>query len=50
MLNKTIEFIDRAGGWLLYQVDNNNYFAGFIAGICFIAIPYLFGIIDIVTR
>ena len=50
MVNKTIDIIDRAGGWLLYQVDNNDYLAGFIAGLCFVSIPYLFGIIDIVMR
>ena len=33
MLNRTIDIIDRAGGWLLYQVDNNDYLAGFIAGL-----------------
>ena len=50
MLNKTIDIIDRAGGWLLYQVDNNDFFCGVIFGIVLFGIPYIFGIIDIVTR
>ena len=50
MLNKTIDIIDHVGGWMLWQVDNNNYLAGFIAGLCFVAIPYLVGIIDVVVR
>lgn len=45
-----LELLDRAGGWLLYQVDNNNYLAGFLVGIALFAIPYLFGVIDIVIR
>ena len=45
-----LEMIDRAGGWLLYQVDTNDYLAGFLAGIALFAIPYLFGFIDITFR
>ena len=48
MLNKTIDLIDRTGGWMLWQVDTNDYLAGFLAGIALFAIPYLFGFIDIV--
>jgi len=50
MINKTIDLIDRAGGWLLWQVDNNDYFAGFLLGLAFFEIPYVLGIIDIVLR
>jgi len=50
MLNKTIDIIDRAGGWLLWQVDNNDFFAGILFGIALFAIPYIVGIIDIVAR
>ena len=50
MLNKTIDLVDRAGGWLLWQVDHNDYLAGALFGIALFAIPYLFGIIDIVFR
>ena len=50
MIDKTIDLIDRAGGELLWQIDNNDYLAGFLFGIALFAIPYLFGIIDIVTR
>ena len=50
MLNRTIDVIDRAGGWLLWQVDNNDFFGGVLFGICLFAIPYIFGIIDIVVR
>ena len=50
MLNRTIDVIDRAGGWLLWQVDNNDFFGGVIFGICLFAIPYIIGLIDIVVR
>ena len=50
MLDKLIELIDRAGGWLLWQVDHNDYFAGVLFGIALFAIPYLLGLIDIVVR
>ena len=50
MLNKTIDIIDRAGGWLLWQIDNNDYLAGALFGIALFALPYIFGIIDIVVR
>lgn len=50
MINKAINLVDRAGGWLLYQIDNNDYLAGALFGIALFAIPYLFGIIDIVFR
>ena len=50
VLDKLIELIDRAGGWLLWQVDHNDYFAGVLFGIALFAIPYLLGLIDIVVR
>jgi len=50
MLDKTINLIDRAGGWLLWQIDTNDFFAGALFGIALFAIPYIFGIIDIVLR
>ena len=50
MLNKTIDLVDRAGGWLLWQVDHNDYLAGFLFGLALFEIPYILGIIDIVFR
>ena len=50
MINCVVDAIDRAGGWLLWQIDNNDYFAGALFGIALFAIPYLLGIIDIVVR
>ena len=47
---EVISLVDRAAGWLEYQVDNNDYLAGAIGAICLMAIPYLIGIIDIVWR
>ena len=42
--------IDRLGDWMAYQVDHNDYLAGAIGALVFMAIPYVFGIIDIVVR
>ena len=50
MLDKTIEIVDRAGGWMLYQIDNNDFLAGFVFATTFVTIPYLLGVIDIVVR
>ena len=50
MLNKAIDLIDRAGGWLLWQVDNNDFFEGMLFAIALFAIPYIFGLINIVVR
>ena len=45
-----LELLDRFGKWLEDQIDNNDYLAGFVFGICLFAIPYVIGIIDIVTK
>lgn len=45
-----LELLDRFGKWLEYQVDHNDYLAGFIGAVCLLAIPYLVGVIDIVVR
>ena len=45
-----LELLDKLGEWLQDQIDNNDYLAGAIGAICLMAIPYLFGIIDIVIR
>ena len=45
-----LELIDRAGGWMLYQVDHSDFLAGFVFATVFVTIPYLLGIIDIVVR
>lgn len=45
-----LNFLDRAGEWLEYQVDHNDYLAGFLLGIALFAIPYIIGVIDIVFR
>ena len=50
MIDRIFGAIDRAGGWLLWQVDHNDYLAGFLLAVAFFAIPYIFGIIDIVVR
>lgn len=50
MIDRIFRVVDRAGGWLLWQVDHNDYFAGALFGIALFAIPYLLGIIDIVFR
>ena len=42
--------LDRFGKWLADQIDNNDYLAGFVFGICLFAIPYIIGVIDIVVR
>lgn len=42
--------IDRLGDWMEDQVDHNDYLAGAIGTLAFMAIPYVFGIIDIVVR
>ena len=47
---RMLEMIDRAGGWLLWQVDHNDYFAGALFVVDLIAIVYLVGLIDIVVR
>lgn len=45
-----LELLDRFGKWLEDQVDHNDYLAGFIGAVCLMAIPYLIGVIDIVTK
>ena len=50
MVDKAINAVDRVGGWLLYQIDNNNYVEGAVFGMLLFVIPYLLGIIDIVFR
>ena len=45
-----LEQLDRFGKWLERQVDHNDYLAGVVFGICLFAIPYLIGIIDIITK
>ena len=45
-----LELLDRFGKWLEDQIDHNDYLAGFVFGICLFAIPYIIGIIDIVTK
>ena len=50
MLNKTIDIIDRAGGWLLWQIDHNDVLEGFAYGLILFLLPWFFGIIDIVVR
>lgn len=45
-----LELVDRFGKWLEDQIDHNDYLAGFVFGICLFAIPYVVGIIDIVTK
>ena len=50
MIDKAIDLIDRAGGWLLWQVDNNDFFGGVLFGLALFEIPYILGIIDIVAK
>ena len=45
-----LHLVDRFGKWLEDQIDHNDYLAGFVFGICLFAIPYVVGIIDIVTK
>ena len=45
-----LEKLDKLGDWLGDQIDNNDYLAGFVGAVCLMAIPYLIGIIDIVTK
>ena len=45
-----LEQLDRFGKWLEDQIDHNDYLAGFVFGICLFAIPYIIGIIDIITK
>ncbi len=40
--------LDRFGAWMEYQVDHNDYLAGFLLALVFFAIPYILGIISIV--
>lgn len=42
------EKLDRFGAWMEYQVDHNDYLAGFLLALVFFAIPYILGIISIV--
>ena len=46
----TLGLLDRFGKWLEDQIDHNDYLAGFVFGICLFALPYLIGIIDIITK
>ena len=41
--------IDVFGEWLEYQIDHNDYLAGFLFAVAFVAIPYVIGVIDIVV-
>ena len=45
-----LEKLDKFGDWLGDQIDHNDYLAGFVGAVCLMAIPYLIGIIDIVTK
>lgn len=45
-----LELLDRFGKWLVDQIDHNDYLAGIVFGICLFAIPYILGVIDIVTK
>lgn len=45
-----LEMLDRLGDWMADQVDHNDYLAGIVFGICLFAIPYILGVIDIVTK
>ena len=45
-----LEQLDKFGDWLGDQIDHNDYLAGFVGAVCLMAIPYLIGIIDIVTK
>ena len=45
-----LEKLDKLGDWLGDQIDHNDYLAGFVGAVCLMAIPYLIGIIDIVTK
>ena len=45
-----LKLLDRFGKWLVDQIDHNDYLAGIVFGICLFAIPYILGVIDIVTK
>ena len=45
-----LEKMDKLGDWIANQIDHNDYLAGFVFGVCLFAIPYIIGIIDIVTK
>ena len=45
-----LELLDRFGKWLEYQIDHNDYLAGFVFGVALFALPYIIGIIDIVIN
>lgn len=45
-----LELLDSFGKWLEDQIDHNDYLAGIVFGICLFAIPYILGVIDIVTK
>ncbi len=45
-----LELLDRFGKWLVDQIDHNDCLAGIVFGICLFAIPYILGVIDIVTK
>ena len=45
-----LELLDHFGKWLVDQIDHNDYLAGIVFGICLFAIPYILGVIDIVTK
>lgn len=45
---QVLDKLDAAGEWMEYQVDHNDYLAGFLLALVFFAIPYILGIISIV--
>ena len=45
-----LEKLDKLGDWMADQIDHNNYLAGAIGALTFMAIPYAVGLIDIVVR
>ena len=45
---QALDKLDEWGEWMEYQVDHNDYLAGFVGAVCLMAIPYIIGIIDIV--
>ncbi len=45
-----LELLDRAGDWLAYQVDHNDYLAGAVFVVVLFEFVWAMGIIDVVVR
>ena len=45
---EVLALLDKAADWAAYQIDHNDYLAGFLFAVALFAIPYLLGCVGIV--